>query len=233
MKTADTTEVSPSAESIPPVWNRRRAAVLADLKAPFADEPWSHQVAWIFDYCIAEAEVETQYVRDLVAKIDRHEPWSSSTLEDGLSDICRLIGLPGYPSRHEQPALLRQMFTPPLTPMSLHEYMHDPMDSQRPLEYMTPEMVILWLGKARRLANQLVSVGVPVEDRMRIAALDLQVIGIRMLVWMWPEGVVGRIRSLWDVSNFLRHTSGLFDPESGVLTDPEIAAEREFKGGSI
>lgn len=235
MNASDTNDAtvnkSEVAVHLPERWNQQRALALAKLNAPVADAPPEHQVAWIFNWSLEHAKTEIQFVNDLISQVDSSEEFSQWELASAMRDACDTLGLPCDAELHEQPHQFRRLFTPPLAGSTLREYENDPFDPDRPLEHLTPELWFLWFRKVNEIAQQMVDLDVPTKDRMSSAIHELKLIGLRLLAWTWPEGVVGRLEAHCDNCDFLMYTSGCFDSISGDLLDPETPALREFIAG--
>lgn len=233
MKTPDTTEAMPSAQDSADFtkWCNLRAQLLRLLGAPGLDIPWGPEwVAWLFDCKLPEAQ-ELQYsVVGILNKVDPHERWHPFTLDELMGEPCVLLGLPSRADIHQQPTDLRLAFPAPLNGASLNEYMTDPFDVERPLEWLTPELLLMWRQRLIDLANMQISEGLDAEERMRFAATFLKEVGLRLLAFTCPEVIGCRAKTLMDQCNWLKYTRGCFNLQSGALTDEgrEVAAMREF-----
>jgi hypothetical protein len=233
MKTPDITEAMPSAHDSADFtkWYAVRKSLIKLLNGPELDVPFGPEwVAWIFDYSLEKAKAEQELVCQLLSKIDPFELWRPSTLDRAMEEPCRLLGWPFNADRHQQPSDLRRLFGVPLSGASLFEYMNDEFDSDRPLEWMTPELFTIWRRWLIDRGRWCQSIGVPIQDRMEWVAPSLKLIGMRLLAFACPEGLAGRLESLFNDCDYLKFTSGCFDMTSGDLTEDglEIAALREF-----
>lgn len=223
---------SVGSEEIPLLRSGRQLQLLRLLNAPFDCEPFEAWVAWIFDWTPDVANENCEWANQTLSSIDPYERWCRFTLAQGLQIVCKRLGLPCDADRHDQPHLLRQLFLPPLSGESLRDYMTSPNDPQRPLEFLTPVLWLLWFTKVCEIADLYEDAGVPMEERMKRAVPDLRIVGYRMLAFAWPESAFSRIETLTSLCDYLKVTSGLFDMESGLLTDPEAAALRELQEGT-
>lgn len=233
MKTPDTTEAMPSTMDGEEFtnWCITRTALLKSLNAPALDVPYGPEwVAWVFDCSLQQAKAELDFTIQLLSKVDPHERWTPETLSVSLADICRLFGLPPDAKRNQQPTDLRLAIGVPLSGASLLEYLNDPFDPERPLEWLTPELLVLWIRWLKKKAEQYQAEGVPIEDRMTLLAPELKLVGMRLLALTCPEGLSARFNALFDVCDYLKFTSGCHDLVSGHLTDDgrEVATMREF-----
>ena len=209
----------------------RQMQLLRLLKAPASEsvEVW---VAWIFGWSPDVAKENCEWVNQTLAQMDPDERWSGLTLADGLQSVCRKLGLPCDTGRHEQPHMLRRLFLLPLSGESLREYMTSPDDPQRPLEFLTPALWLLWFTKVGEIAITLDQAELSMEERIKWALPDLRIVGHRMLAFAWPEGVFSRIESFELTCEVLESTSGLLDLDTGLLVDPQAAALRAFLKGA-
>lgn len=209
----------------------RQMRLLRLLKAPASEsvEVW---VAWIFGWSPDVAKENCEWVNQTLAQMDPDERWSGLTLADGLQSVCRTLGLPCDTGRHEQPHMLRRLFLLPLSGESLREYMTSPDDPQRPLEFLTPALWLLWFTKVGEIAIKLDQAELPMEERIKWALPDLRIVGLRMLAFAWPEGVFTRIEAFDSICEVLESTSGLLDMDRGVLVDPEAATMRAYLKGA-
>lgn len=233
MKTPDTTVAMPSTMDGEEFtnWCITRTALLKSLNAPALDVPYGPEwVAWVFDCSLQQAKAELDFAIQLLSKVDPHERWTPETLSVSLADICRLFGLPPDAKRNQQPTDLRLAIGVPLSGASLLEYLNDPFDPERPLEWLTPELFVLWARWLKKKGEQYQTEGVPIADRMELVAPEMQVVGIRLLAFTCPEGLSARFNALFDVCDYLKFTSGCHDLVSGHLTDDgrEVATMREF-----
>jgi hypothetical protein len=233
MKTPATTEAMPSTMDGEKFtnWCVTRNALLKALNAPALDVPYGPEcVGWVFDYSLQEAKSELDFGIQLLSKVDPHERWTPEILSESLADICRLFGLPPDAKRNQQPTDLRLAIGVPLSGASLLEYLNDPFDPERPLEWLTPELLVLWIRWLKKKAEQYQAEGVPIEDRMTLLAPEFKLVGMRLLALTCPEGLSGRLKALFDVCDYLKFTSGCHDLVSGHLTDDgrELATMREF-----
>jgi hypothetical protein len=177
------------------------------------------------------AREHSEWVNQTLTRMNPDERWLDFTLAEGLQSVCKKLGLPCDTERHEQPYLVGRLFLLPLSGESLREYMTSPDDTQRPLEFLTPALWLLWFTKVCEIAITLDQAELPMEERMKLAIPEIANVGARMLAFAWPDGGVGRIKAFQLNCEYLESTSGLFDLDSGQLTDPDAAAMWTFLKG--
>lgn len=211
--------------------SERQETLLVRLKAPAGAEQFEEWVAWVFDWTLDVAKENCEWANETLARLNPDESWSDWTLAEGLQSVCETLGLPCDPGRNEQPYMLRKLFLLPLSGESLREYRTSSDDAQRPLEFLTPELWLLWCTKLFEIAATLDEAGVQMAERMKWAVAELRIVGYRMLAFAWPESTLSRIDVFKSLCDDLEVTSGLWDLASGQLTDPDTAALRAYLKG--
>lgn len=205
--------------------------LLAMMGAPRQSDQLEHWVVWAFDWPLDDATRHLETVENQLSEVDPYDShFAKQMVMSSISNACCKLGMPCDPMRHEQPYLVLKLFPAPIASLSLYELAKCPVDTERPMEPLTPIMLLLWEIKLHECVDQYLAIKCSTDDAMRGVVLDMKRVGFKLIAFMWSDSVRSEGEQLLFYGEYLTFTRGCFDLESGELTPEgkEVAAIREY-----
>ena len=205
--------------------------LLAMMGAPRQSDQLEQWVAWAFDWPLDDAKRHLETVESQLSEVDPHEThFAKQMVMPGICNVCCKLGLPCDPMQHEQPYLLLKLSAIPIASLSLYEFATASGDTERPMESLTPIILLLWDVKLRECVDQYLAMRCSTDDALRDVVTDMTWVGFKLIALMWSDSVRSEVEQLLFYGEYLTFTRGCFDLESGDLTPEgrEIAAMREY-----
>lgn len=191
--------------------------------------PIEKLVAWTFDWSVEQAPNRISAAVALIDTLNPAEKWNPLELDLTVRDVCRRLGLPDNPDRHETPHHFFRMFPIPWAGSRLDEYRTDPFDPARPLEFLTPLLFILWLKWLNVRIREWEDSGLKLSDHFETFLLEVHIVGLKLLAFTYPDGASGRISALRESREYLSNIHGLLDLKTDVLLDRNEAVRRHLE----